>query len=88
MSANLLDGKEIAREILEEVSAEVTELKTSGWDPKLISIKVGENPSVDLYIRNQRLKAEKVGIIFEEKDYPHDISINELQAAIDRKSVV
>ena len=82
MSANLLDGKEIAREILEEVSAEVTELKTSGWDPKLISIKVGENPSVDLYIRNQRLKAEKVGIIFEEKDYPHDISTNELQAAI------
>ena len=82
MSANLLDGKEIAREILEEVSAEVSELKTSGWDPKLISIKVGENPSVDLYIRNQRLKAEKGGIIFEEKDYPHDISTNELQAAI------
>ena len=77
-----MDGKEIAREILEEVSAEVSELKTSGWDPKLISIKVGENPSVDLYIRNQRLKAEKVGIIFEEKDYPHDISTNELQAAI------
>ena len=82
MSANILDGKEIAREILEEVSAEVSELKTSGWDPKLISIKVGENPSVDLYIRNQRLKAEKVGIIFEEKHYPHDISTNELQAAI------
>ena len=82
MNANILDGKEIAREILEEVSAEVSELKTSGWDPKLISIKVGENPSVDLYIRNQRLKAEKVGIIFEEKRYPHDISTNELQAAI------
>ena len=82
MSANILDGKEIAREILEEVSAEVSELKTSGWDPKLISIKVGENPAVDIYIRNQRLKAEKVGIIFEEKDYPYDISTNELQAAI------
>ena len=82
MRANILDGKKIAREILEEVSAEVSELKTSGWDPKLISIKVGENPSVDLYIRNQRLKAEKVGIIFEEKRYPHDISTNELQAAI------
>ena len=82
MNANILDGKEIAREILEEVSAEVSELKTSGWNPKLISIKVGENPSVDLYIRNQRLKAEKVGIIFEEKRYPHDISTNELQAAI------
>ena len=87
MSANILDGKEIAREILEEVSAEVSELKPSGWDPKLISIKVGENPSVELYIRNQRLKAEKVGIIFEEKRYPHDISTNELQAAISNFNV-
>ena len=82
MSAKILDGKQISKDILDEVSFKVTELKSSGWDPKLISIKVGENSAVDLYIRNQRLKAEKVGIIFEEKEYPHDISANELQAAI------
>jgi len=28
------------------------------------------------------LKAEKIGVIFEEKEYPNDISANELQAAI------
>lgn len=82
MSANILDGKQIAKDILEDVSVKVSELKLSGWDPKLISIKVGTNPAVDLYIRNQRLKAEQVGIIFEEKEYPYDISANELQAAI------
>ena len=82
MSANVLDGKQIAKDILEDVSVKVSELKLSGWDPKLISIKVGTNPVVDLYIRNQRLKAEQVGIIFEEKEYPYDISANELQAAI------
>ena len=82
MSANILDGKQIAKDILEDVSGKVSELKLSGWDPKLISIKVGTNPVVDLYIRNQRLKAEQVGIIFEEKEYPYDISANELQAAI------
>ena len=82
MSANILDGKAIAKDILDEVSSKVPKLKTSGWDPKLISIKVGENPAVDLYIRNQRLKAEKIGVIFEEKEYPNDISANELQAAI------
>ena len=48
MNANILDGKAIAKDILDEVSSKVSELKTSGWDPKLISIKVGENPSVDL----------------------------------------
>ena len=82
MSANILDGKQIAKDILEDVSRKVSELKLSGWYPKLISIKVGTNPAVDLYIRNQRLKAEQVGIIFEEKEYPYDISANELQAAI------
>ena len=82
MSANILDGKQIAKDILEDVSRKVSELKLSGWYPKLISIKVGTNPAVDLYIRNQRRKAEQVGIIFEEKEYPYDISANELQAAI------
>jgi len=82
MRSNILDGKAIAKDILDEVSFKVSKLKKSGWDPKLISIKVGENPAVDLYIRNQRLKAEKLGIIFEEKEFPNDISINEIQAAI------
>ena len=82
MSAKILDGKTIAKDILDEVSSKVTELKTSGWDPKLISIKIGENPAADLYIRNQRLKSEQVGITFVEKEYPHDISTNEVQAAI------
>ncbi|MEC9297562.1 MAG: bifunctional 5,10-methylenetetrahydrofolate dehydrogenase/5,10-methenyltetrahydrofolate cyclohydrolase [SAR324 cluster bacterium] len=87
MSAKILDGREIAKDILEEESEKVSELKSSGWDPKLISIKVGENPAVDLYIRNQRQKAEQVGIIFEEKEYPKDISTNELQAAISNFNV-
>ena len=82
MRSNILDGKSIAKDILDEVSFKVSKLKKSGWDPKLISIKVGENPAVDLYIRNQRLKAEKIGIIFEENKFPNDISINEIQAAI------
>ena len=48
----------------------------------LLSIKVGENPAVDLYIRNQRKKAEQVAIVFEEKHFPEDISLNLLLAAI------
>ncbi|MDP6521765.1 MAG: tetrahydrofolate dehydrogenase/cyclohydrolase catalytic domain-containing protein, partial [SAR324 cluster bacterium] len=82
MSANILNGKEIAHDIFEEVSLKVSELNKSGWQPMLLSIKVGENPAVDLYIRNQRMKAEQVGIVFEEKQFPEDISVNVLLAAI------
>ena len=64
MNTIILDGKQIAKDILEDVSVKVSELKLSRWDPKLISIKVGTNPAVDLYISNQLLKAEQVGIIF------------------------
>ena len=82
MPANILNGKEIAQDIFEEVYLKVYELNKSGWQPMLLSIKVGENPAVDLYIRNQRKKAEQVGIVFEEKKFPEDISLNVLLAAI------
>ena len=74
MYANILNGKEIAQDIFEEVYLKVSELKKSGWQPMLLSIKVGEDPAVDLYIRNQSKKAEQVGIVFEEKQFPEDIS--------------
>ena len=82
MSANILNGKEIAHDIFEEVSLKVSDLNKIGWQPMLLSIKVGENPAVDLYIRNQRMKAEQVGFVFEEKQFTEDISVNVLLAAI------
>ena len=82
MSAKILNGKEIANDIFDKVYLKVSELKKSGWQPMLLSIKVGENPAVDLYIRNQRKKAEQVGIVFEEKKFPENISLNVLLAAI------
>ncbi len=87
MGATVLDGKAVSSEILEAVAGKVIELDASGWKTKLVSIKVGENPAVDLYIRNQRLKAEKVGIQFEEKQYPKEISVEELRAAIANMNV-
>jgi methylenetetrahydrofolate dehydrogenase (NADP+)/methenyltetrahydrofolate cyclohydrolase len=87
MNAKILDGRVIGNEILEDVSSKVVELNANGWTPKLVSIKVGENPAVDLYIRNQRMKAEQVGIQFEESQYPREISVEELRAAISNMNV-
>ncbi len=82
MDHNLIDGRAVAKDMLAGISGQVTDLKNSGWTPKLVSIKVGDSPEIDLYIRNQRRNAERVGIAFVEKQYPVEISVAEMHAAI------
>lgn len=82
-----IDGRAVANDILSEVARSVHELTRSGWAPKLVSIRVGDDPAVELYIRNQKRNAEKVGIAFEEKRFPGDIALQELNAAINTLNV-
>ncbi len=81
-TARILDGRAFAERLLRETRREVEESSRVGWMPRLISLKVGAAPDVDLYIRNQRRIAEQVGVIFEEKAYPAEISCKELLATI------
>ena len=82
MSAKILDGRAVAKDILAEVSADVVPLVDSGWAPRLVSIKVGDDSAVELYVRNQRRNALQVGIEFDERHYPATTSKEELRAAI------
>jgi methylenetetrahydrofolate dehydrogenase (NADP+)/methenyltetrahydrofolate cyclohydrolase len=87
MSNQDLDGRTIAADMLAQIAKDVDTLKEAGWIPKLVSTRIGDNPAVDLYIRNQRHNAEKVGIEFVEKHYPADISECEMHAAIANQNV-
>ncbi|MED5532599.1 MAG: tetrahydrofolate dehydrogenase/cyclohydrolase catalytic domain-containing protein, partial [Pseudomonadota bacterium] len=92
MSANLnqqatadyrdINGKAVASAILSQVSIDVSGLQSSGWKPRLVSIRIGEHPSADLYIRNQERAAQKVGVGFERRSFPSEISELEVRAAI------
>lgn len=82
-----IDGRAVADNIRSEVARGVNELTRSGWAPKLVSIRVGDDQAVELYIRNQRRNAEKVGVAFEEKRFPGDIALQELHAAINTMNV-
>jgi len=77
-----LNGRVIALDIIAEVKHELEALKTNGWEPKLISITVGDTNAVAVYVRNQLRTAERAGIAFEERNYPADISETELNAAL------
>lgn len=82
-----INGREVADKLLKKISHDVAALKKENWDPKLVSIKVGDDKSVDLYVRNQKRNADKVGIEFEERHYPASISAEEVTAAITNLNV-
>lgn len=82
-----IDGRAIAADILAEVARDVSALNESGWQPRLISVTVGDVQEVQLYVRNQRRMAEKAGILFEERCFDASITQAELTAAIQAMNV-
>ncbi len=62
MSAVLLDGRSIARQIREEVKSEVEDLRQTGIKPCLAVLLVGENPASEIYVASKQKACEKVGI--------------------------
>lgn len=87
MNNKELNGRAIAADMQLKIAEDVKKLKGAGWTPKLVSIKIGDDPAVELYIRNQRRNAERVGIEFVEKQYAADISESEMHAAIIKHNV-
>ncbi len=82
MSYKTIDGKMHAKVIKKEIQNRVVSLKECGWIPRLVSITVGCPPPVCIYVDNQRRACEQVGIEFENRSYPDDVSQLELLAAI------
>ncbi|WP_282569040.1 bifunctional 5,10-methylenetetrahydrofolate dehydrogenase/5,10-methenyltetrahydrofolate cyclohydrolase [Aliiroseovarius sp. S2029] len=82
MSATLIDGKAIAAKMREEVAARAAHLADEGWQPRLVSLSVGDTSAARLYVRNQQKSAESAGVAFEARDYPHDTSLEQLSGII------
>jgi len=47
MQHSNINGTAIAGKMLNEISTDVENLKQENWGPKLVSIKIGENPAVE-----------------------------------------
>lgn len=82
-----IDGRAVASRMLSQVVTDVDELKALGWPPRLMSIRIGDDPAVNLYIRNQERAATQVGIDFERRNFPAEISEGEVRAAITHLNV-
>jgi methylenetetrahydrofolate dehydrogenase (NADP+)/methenyltetrahydrofolate cyclohydrolase len=85
MSAKLIKGTEIREEILEEITAEVAQIKEKhDVVPGLVTILVGESPASVSYVTLKIKTAHRVGFHEVQDNQPVDISEKDLLALIEK----
>lgn len=68
MSAIVFDGKKEAEKIAKSIELDATAIeKTLGRKPKMVAIRVSDDPASDLFISEKRKAADKLGIELIEK---------------------
>ncbi len=82
--SQVIDGKELAKHIREELKEEVKELKNAEIYPKLAVIMVGDDPASKVYVRNKSRACEDVGIEYEEYLLPAKTTREELLELIEK----
>jgi len=64
MTANIIDGKQIANSIIADIKNRVISNQDNGINPPgLAVIQVGEDPASSVYVRNKRKACEEVGML-------------------------
>ncbi|MBN2984440.1 bifunctional methylenetetrahydrofolate dehydrogenase/methenyltetrahydrofolate cyclohydrolase FolD [Cohnella algarum] len=84
MSAKLIEGKKISDQIRAEIKDEVAKLKSSGIQPGLAVILVGEDPASQVYVRNKAKACEDLGFYSEVHRLSAETSQAELLELIGR----
>lgn len=84
MTAQIIDGKTIAQETLNQVKAKIDARLTQGKrSPCLAVILIGADPASAIYVKNKRMACEKVGVRSLAYDMPSDTTQDKLFALID-----
>ena len=83
MTAEIIKGAEIAKEIRAELKIKVEELKKKGIIPGLFIIRVGEDPASVSYVTAKTKASDELGIVSETLVYPDDTKEEIILAKID-----
>ena len=82
--SEIIDGKNLAKEIRESLKVEANKLKEKGIIPHLSVIMVGDNDASKVYVRNKSKACEEIGIEFKEYLLPNDTKQEELISLIEK----
>jgi methylenetetrahydrofolate dehydrogenase (NADP+)/methenyltetrahydrofolate cyclohydrolase len=83
MTAQLIDGNALSRQLRADVSARVTALKAKGITPGLAVILVGDNQASQVYVRNKVKACEDTGMHSLLERWPATLTEAELLARVD-----
>ena len=81
-AANLIDGRAIAAQLLDELTARVAALKTCGVIPGLAFVRVGEDPASKVYVGRKEKTCAQLGIASETFVLPETTSEADLLAIL------
>ncbi|OXS80361.1 bifunctional methylenetetrahydrofolate dehydrogenase/methenyltetrahydrofolate cyclohydrolase FolD [Domibacillus enclensis] len=74
MTAAIIDGKAIAKDIRAELKEEIDSLKAAGTTPGLAVVIVGEDPASHTYVNSKEKSSKEIGIYSEVHRFPADLT--------------
>ena len=83
MTAQLIDGNALSRQLRTEVAQRTTALKARGITPGLAVVLVGDNPASQVYVRNKVKACEDVGFHSVLERYDATLTEAELLARVE-----
>ena len=85
MTAQIISGTEVAKEIRAELKKEIAELKEKhNVVPGLVTVLVGADPASQVYVGQKEKTSQNLGIYSERYDLPADTSQDDLLALINK----
>jgi methylenetetrahydrofolate dehydrogenase (NADP+) / methenyltetrahydrofolate cyclohydrolase len=87
VTARVLDGKAVAKQIFQEVAEAVSQRVAAGGSrPKLVTVLVGDDPASGKYVELKQKNARQVGIDSEDHRLPASTTTDELVSLVSRLS--
>lgn len=83
MTAKIISGNEVAKEIRTELTQRVSKLKEQGITPGLVMIRVGEDPASVSYVSGKEKAAEEIGVWSQTIVLPESASEAELLSKVE-----
>ncbi len=85
MSAQIISGTEVAKQIRAELKLEVSQLKEQhGLVPGLVTVLIGEDPASQVYVGQKEKIANNLGFYSKRHDLPANTTETDLLALVDR----